>query len=100
MLKAIMTKLGFNVPSIDNALIVVAQKELRTLTQDRDNFVEIVHEDGYKSRHRILLTHCAGGQFVYKRDRADYWDHLKDIVANKLPGELNRVCIAGHLYRL
>lgn len=99
MLKKIMVKAGFIKPAINDALIVLVEKELRTLTQCKDNFVEVIHPSGYKSRHRLRLTIFNRNNFVYKRDRVDFWNHLQQEVEVKLPGKLNRVCINGHLYK-
>ncbi len=100
MFTKLLRKVGLIKPSIMDAIVVVSDKELRTLTQDRDNFVEMIHPDGYKSRHRVRLTIINGNQFQYKRDRLDYWEYLNKLVSEQLQGTLHRICIAGHLYRI
>lgn len=100
MIKSVLRAVGIYRPSIDDAMIIIREKEQRTLTQDRSDFVEIIHPDGYKSRHKLLITILNANTFNYKRDRLDYWNYLEGAVKDSLPGKLYRVCISNHLYRI
>lgn len=97
-LKKMFTKDPEVTTSINDVMISVCEKELRTLTQDRDNFVEMIHPNGYRSRHRVKLLMFNGNYFNPKVDCHPYWEYLKALAEPVLMAELGRVCISGHLY--